>query len=208
LPSLLTDAEKHNPDLIYFSGYASDVAVLLTNLPTSGQFANLQILGGDALYELGAYPSSARAGFNRLRFTSFAYPDEWDVLHLTAQKPPFFTEYPADFDPNNQHGTGHGNPYGFTRADNDVILSYDAMLAILHASANILQGGTTQKVKPTGLQQALSKINGAQSFQGVSGQISFGPDGNPINKAILILVVSQGGFIQMESASGTFLKQP
>src|SRR5260221_5721054 len=29
---LLQDAETHNPDLIYFAGYASDVSVLLTDL--------------------------------------------------------------------------------------------------------------------------------------------------------------------------------
>jgi ABC-type branched-subunit amino acid transport system substrate-binding protein len=203
LLSLLTDAEKHNPDLIYFSGYASDVGVLLTNLPTSGQFANLQIMGGDALYELGGYSVSARAGFNRLRFTSFAYPDEWDVLHLTAQKPAFFTEYPLYFNPNN---LPHSSPYGYTRADNDVMLSYDAMLAILNASANLL--GSNQKVSLTTLRQALSQINGAKSFQGVSGQIAFGPGGNPVNKAILILFVAQQGFIHMEGTvpSGTFLK--
>lgn len=204
LPRLLQDALSHSPDLIYFSGYASDVAVLLQNLPTTGPFATLQILGGDALYELGGYPSTAHAGFDRLRFTSFAYPDEWDVLHLTAQKPAFFQEYPLYFDPNKQHAAGS---YGYTRADDDVILSYDAMLAILNASANIV--GSNQQVTLTTLQQALSKINGAQSFQGVSGQIAFGPDGNPINKAILILYVAQGGFIHMESSipSGTFLKQ-
>jgi ABC-type branched-subunit amino acid transport system substrate-binding protein len=205
LPKLLQDALNNNPDLIYFSGYASDVAILLTNLPTSGPFASLQILGGDALYELGGYPSSAHAGFDRMRFTSFAFPDEWDVLHLTSQKPAFFSEYPSDFDPGNQqHSSG---PYGYTRADDDVILSYDAMQAILHASANVLNGGS-QQVTPANMQQALSKINGAQSFQGVSGQISFGPDGNPINKAILILYVAKGGFINMESTvpAGTFLK--
>src|SRR5215467_271584 len=53
LPTLLQDALSHNPDLIYFSGYANDVSVLLTNLPTSGPFASLQVMGGDALYELG-----------------------------------------------------------------------------------------------------------------------------------------------------------
>ena len=206
LPSLLQDALTKNPDLIYFSGYASDVATLLTNLPTSGQFANLEILGGDALYELNGYSTSARAGFDRMRFTSFAYPDEWDVQGLTSQKPAFFGEYRADFDPNNQHTTG--NPYGYIRADNDVMLSYDAMLAILNASSDILQGGTNQKITPSALQQALSQINGAKSFQGVSGQISFGPDGNPTNKAILILFVAQGGFIKMEGTipAGTFLK--
>src|SRR5260370_4516520 len=53
-PQLLSDAESHNPYLIYFSRYASDASVLLTDLPTSGSFANLQVMGGDALYDLGA----------------------------------------------------------------------------------------------------------------------------------------------------------
>src|SRR6266487_1059187 len=47
LPTLLQDALSHNPDLIYFSGYANDVSVLLTNLPASGPFASLQVMGGD-----------------------------------------------------------------------------------------------------------------------------------------------------------------
>ncbi|HLH60710.1 MAG TPA: ABC transporter substrate-binding protein [Ktedonobacteraceae bacterium] len=207
LPSLLNNALSQNPDLIYFSGYSNDVAVLLQNLPTSGPFATLQILGGDALYELGGYPPTAHAGFDRLRFTSFAYPDEWDVLKLTAQKPVFFQEYPLYFNPKGRTITG--SPYGYTRADNDVMLSYDAMLAILHASANILQKGPNSKITPASLQQALSQINGPNAFQGVSGQIAFGPDGNPINKAMLILYVAQGGFIHMESsvAAGTFLVQ-
>ncbi len=127
LPALLQDALSHNPDLIYFSGYSNDISVLLTNLPTSGPFANLQILGGDALYELGGYPSSARAGFNRLHFTAFAYPDEWEIAGLKAQKPVFFTDYANAFNPTGQQPSGI---YGYTRTDNDVMLSYDAILAL------------------------------------------------------------------------------
>lgn len=203
LPTLLQDALTHNPDLIYFSGYASDVSTLLTDLPTSGQFAGLQVLGGDALYELGGYPSSARVGFSRLRFTAFAYPDMWDVLGYTAQKPAFFKEYPNAFNPN---GEQHTNPYGFVRADNDVILSYDAMLALLNGS-NIALAGGKQSITPDDLQKALAKINGPRSFQGVSGQISFGSNGDPVDKVILILYVDPNGFIKMEpSPHGTFLK--
>ena len=78
LSSHLQNALKSNPDLIYFAGYADDLAVLLVNLPTS--LPNLQVLGGDGLYKPNAYPSSARPGFNRVRFTAFAYPDEWSIL--------------------------------------------------------------------------------------------------------------------------------
>jgi len=203
LPGLLQDALSHNPDLIYFSGYSPDVSVLLTNLPTSGPFANLQVMGGDALYELGGYPSSARAGFNRLHFTAFAYPDEWGVAGLAAQEPVFFTDYASAFNPSGQQPPG---VYGYTRTTGDVMLSYDATLALLTGSKLALSagGGNKNRITPADLQQALKQIAGAQAIQGVSGRIAFGPDGNPINKAFVILYVDMLGRIHEESLLGCF----
>lgn len=201
LPAKLQDALKKNPDLIYFSGYAKDVSTLLANqLPD-----NLPVLGGDALYELHGYSSSARAsGFTHLHFTAFAYPDEWDVLGLAGQRPQFFSEYPQDFDPNGLH---QGSPYGFTRADNDAMLSYDATVTLLSGCDIALSSGK-QSITPVDLQQALKKLNGANAIQGVSGQIALGPDGNPINKAIVVLYVDSGGYIHMDSnILGQFSKQ-
>jgi ABC-type branched-subunit amino acid transport system substrate-binding protein len=200
LASQLQAALKKNPDLIYFSGYAGDVSTLLANpLP-----ANLPVLGGDALYELGGYSSTARAtSFSHLRFTAFAYPDEWDILGYSSQRPAFFSEYPEDFDPNGQHAQGI---YGFTRADNDVTLSYDAVVALLSGCNIALSGG--QSVTPERLQQALRKLNGNNTVQGVSGQIAFGPDGTPINKAIVLLSVNAQGYIQMDpQILGQFMSQ-
>ncbi len=197
LPQLLQDAESKNPDMIYFSGYAADISILLTDLPTSGPYATLPVMGGDALYELG-YPSNARAGFSHLRFTSFAYPDEWDNLHLTAQKPAFFNDYAGAFG-----GSHPGGQYGFTRADGDVILSYDAMSALLTASNNVLK--TKQSFTPDDIRQALLQITGSKAIQGVSGQISFGSNGDPIKKAIVVLFVDPNGHIQLKAVEGCFL---
>jgi ABC-type branched-subunit amino acid transport system substrate-binding protein len=200
LPALLQDALSKNPDLIYFSGYAADVSTLLTDLPTSGANANMPIMGGDALYELGGYPSSARAGFSHLRFTAFAYPDEWDVLHLSAQKPRFFTDYAATYNPSGQHP---GGQYGYTRAANDVILSYDATTALLNGSNIALK--TKSSITGDDLRQGLLKLNGSQAFQGVSGQISFDAHGEPVNKAIVVLTIDPQGHIKMDSVEGCFL---
>lgn len=204
---LLTNAESHNPDLIFFSGYASDASVLLSDLPTSGAFANLQVLGGDALYELNGYTTSSRAAGVRLHFTTFAYPDEWKVLcaaghSFACSSPRFFQDYPAYFDPSNTHT---GSPYGYTRADGDAILSYDAMQTILTASQNMLTG-TKTSITQANLQQGLKQISGANAIQGVSGQISFNAQGDPVNKAFVILYVKQGGLITMESVQGCFQK--
>jgi eukaryotic-like serine/threonine-protein kinase len=199
LPTLLKKALATHPDLIYFSGYASDVSTILVNLPAG----NLPVMGGDALYELGGYPSNARAGFSRLHFTAFAYPDEWGVLGYGGQQPAFFSAYAADFDPNNNHT---GSPYGFTRSDSDTILAYDAMVALLKGCDIALSSGK-QTIAPQDLRQALSTISGANSFQGVSGQISFAANGDPIDKAIVVLYVDPQGHIKMEPTTlGRFLK--
>jgi eukaryotic-like serine/threonine-protein kinase len=185
------------PDLIYFAGYSNDVSIILEELPKNSKFPNLQVLGGDALYNL-TYPQSARAGFNRLRFTAFAYPDEWSVLGQGSKQPAFYGDFSKTYDPNNTHKPG---TYGFTRAAYNVVLSYDAMLSLLAASKNLIASGKTT-FGPTDVQQALTQITGAKAIQGASGQISFGSDGNPVDKAVLILYVSPEGFIKMESQLG------
>lgn len=199
LPRLLQEAESTNPDIIYFAGHAADVSILLANLPTTGQFSTLPILGGDALYELN-YPPSAHVGFNHLRFTAFAYPDEWDVQNLQSQKPGFFSDYSAAYNPNNQHANGQ---YGYTRPTADVILSYDAMLTMLKASNIALSSSIS--LTPADLQKALQQITGAKAIQGVSGQISFGSNNDPSNKAIVVLYVDPKGFIHLNSVQGCFL---
>jgi len=202
---LLNDAEKFNPNLIYFSGYAADASVLLTDLPVSGPFANIQVMGGDALYELGGYQSSSHANGVRMRFTTFAHPDEWATLCTNGQsfacnRPNFFSNYKAAFDPNGVYNNGI---YGYARADGDVILSYDATTAILTAAQNMLTGSKTT-LTPAELLQGLQKINGANAIQGVSGQISFDAKGNPVNKALVILKIVPPGFIQIDSVQGCF----
>jgi len=185
-------ASNPQPDLIYFAGYSTDVNTLLSGLPSS---SNLQVLGGDALYNLAGYPGVG-SKFSRLRFTAFSYPDEWSVLGKSAQAPAFYKDYPATYNPNNSPVP---NPYGFTRAAYNVVLAYDATLALLNGSKNGL-GGQKQGLTPDKLKQGLASITGGRAIQGASGQIAFDPNtGDPVNKAVLILSVSQDGHIQMEA---------
>jgi ABC-type branched-subunit amino acid transport system substrate-binding protein len=199
IASAIQKVLSQHVDLIYFSGYASDVSTVLSNLPAG----NLPVMGGDALYELGGYQSSARVNFSRLRFTAFAYPDEWTMLGYAAQTPAFFAEYSAAFNPDGQHP---GGAYGFTRTDNDVMLSYDATVALLTAYNNALGSGKKNPT-PEDENQALHAINGSKAIQGVGGQIAFGSNGDPIDKAIVVLYVDQLGRIHMEpTVLGRFLK--
>lgn len=181
-------------DLIFLAGYASDANALLTKLPNTGPYAQLQVLGGEAFYELNGYTPDSRKNFSRLHFIAFAYPDEWDFLQLTQQKPAFFREYGDDFDPNTLHSNGD---YGYRRADNDTILSYDTMKVLLIASDRAIINDTIM-LSTHELQQALSQVNGINSIQGVGGQISFRTDGNPDNKAIVFLTVNAHGQIMLD----------
>ncbi len=183
-------ANKPAPDLIYFAGYSDDVSVLLKDLPSSN---TLQIMGGDALYSQGGYPAGT-PGLTRLHFTAFAYPDEWSLLGYASKKPAFFTDYPATY---GQGKNLTGGPYGYTRAGYNVFLSFDATLALVDAAKNGL-GSQTTGLTPDTLRVALSNITGANAIQGVSGQISFGPDGNPIDKVVLTMHIAAGGN-QMDS---------
>ncbi len=200
LPGLLQDALNHNPDVIYFAGYATDAGALLTELPTSGPFAHLQIIGANGLD--GSYPSNVSAKLNRLHFTTFIINrDTWNFLGLSTKKPAFFVEYAQAFDPQQQHTS---NPYGYTLADVRALYSYDAMLALLTGS-RIALAGREKIFSPDDLQRALTKITGSQALQGVSGQISFGPDGDVVNKATVLLGGNPNGSIKIESVQGTLL---
>jgi serine/threonine protein kinase/ABC-type branched-subunit amino acid transport system substrate-binding protein len=180
-------ASNPAPDLIYFAGYSVDVSTVLAAIPDSSK---INILGGDALYNLAGY--SARTGLNRLHFTAFAYPDEWSVLGYGSQQPAFFNEFGSTYDPANKHSNG---TYGFRRPSYNAMLSYDATLTMLTATSNALKSGKTT----TGdiLQQALSQIKGSNAVQGVSGQISFSNGSDPDQKAVLVIMVSNNGFFQM-----------
>jgi serine/threonine protein kinase/ABC-type branched-subunit amino acid transport system substrate-binding protein len=196
LPALLQDALSKHPDLVYFAGYPGDMEGILSNLQPSDPI----VLGGSSLYQLGGYSQQARKGLGHLRFTAYSYPDEWDILELTDQKPAFFADYKADFDPNYVH---RDDPYGYNRSDGTTMELYDAISVLLYGCSIALAKKST--ITGSDLQHALTQVTGNQAFQGVTSQISFGSDSNPIDRAILLICVHEGQFLKMDGIYGRFL---
>jgi ABC-type branched-subunit amino acid transport system substrate-binding protein/predicted anti-sigma-YlaC factor YlaD len=188
LSGSMQNALAQHPDLIYFAGYVHDAIVVLRNLPKCEPGNCLLVMGGDAFYTQGDYSSEAYKSYSRLRFTAFAFPDEWRI-QSPQEEPQFFKEYAQDFDP---HGKYQPGTYGYNRADGGAILAYDATQALLQATTMLLKSGKTS-FTPADLQQALTHITGSHGFVGVSGRIAFGPDGNPINKQVLMLAGGANG---------------
>ncbi len=194
--SLIQDAKKYNPDAFYFTSASNgDTGSFQDALPTSGPLAGIPVVSGDAGYV--AHKNS----YNRWYFTDFAYPDEWSLV-VRKDYPPFFQDYSADFNPDGQKPGGY---YGYSRADDHAILSYDAASVLL---AGVQQALAQGKTMPTAqdVANALPQITGDQAFQGVSGQIAFDTNHDPANKAVVFLYTSADGHLQMKSVQGCFIK--
>ncbi len=207
IPRLAQALEGAPPDLIYFAGGASDANLLLQNFPHTSDFANMRVLGGDALYQAGKYSAE---NYTHLNFTTFAYPDEWANLRPASATPEFFCDYVQDFAGGQVHIPGCKDlqttmqgriGYGYSRPENDVILSYDALEVTLVGNG---QGAIEGLLSRDQLLQDIRNINESHPYEGVSGRIAFGPDGNPIKKAILVLRVDESGHTRQEQQYGTF----
>ncbi len=194
LPDLLHDALGYHPDLIYFSGYGDALTVLMADLPTNAQ---VQVMGGDPFDEMSKLFSKT-IHYDRLHFTVFASPDEWAWL-AGGQIPAFFNDYKQNFDPYGRHIR---DPEGYTHADGNVMLSYDAMLTLLKGCDIALSQNL--KFTPEDLQQALTTISYKQKVQGVSGRILFGPDHDPVDKIVIVVHFDKNGYLQMDAAQGNF----
>ncbi|GCE19811.1 branched-chain amino acid ABC transporter substrate-binding protein [Dictyobacter kobayashii] len=177
----MNDILQQKPDLIYFAGYVNEASVMLKRLPPcqAGQSC-LAVLGGDALYVQGDYSLEAFKNYGRLHFTAFAAQ-----ARSQSQHPQFFINYARDFDPAGQYRPG---TYGYNATDADVILGYDATLVLIKASQQLQAQGQSQ-MTGTQMQKVLQTI----SVDGVSGEIHFDHNGNPIAKDIIIMKGSENG---------------
>jgi ABC-type branched-subunit amino acid transport system substrate-binding protein len=201
IPTLLQDALSKHPDAIYFAGRADDASTLLAHLRP----ADPPIMGPNAFYLVKGYTLAARPGLGHLHFTAGAYHNEWDILGLGAQKPPFFADFKAVYDPQSQHVT---DPYGYDSPYAADILSYDATSVLLYGCSIALTKGPFlgSDLRGSQLWQVLSEVTGKHAFQGVSGAISFGPDGGVINKATaLVCFDTRSNDYKMDAVVGQFL---
>jgi ABC-type branched-subunit amino acid transport system substrate-binding protein len=187
---LIQQALRQHPDVdvFYYAGVTAHDAILFQDALPPKTSSTVPTVAGDGAYT--AEPNS----YGRWYFAAYAYPDAWPVIikdHMST--PLFFTDYETTFDPTGKH-TGD---YNFGRANSDALLAYDATDALMQAVIQIGTGSIT----PQAVTANLPRV----AFQGVSGYISFGLDGNPPNKPVLILAVDKDGHLQMNCvALGVF----
>ncbi|HEY0753318.1 MAG TPA: ABC transporter substrate-binding protein [Ktedonobacteraceae bacterium] len=191
--SVVNDALNNHVDLIFLPGFDVDGVRLAHALGQeemiygwSAYLAKLKILGGDGLDTglilgngNGADAALARAfprDMQRLIFTSFADQSEW-----SPDKPPAFLSAW-----NSQYGiVSVSNPTPPVPT-NAAIMTDDAFGVVTYALVHIIGPITGQSLRD---ELALIGKGNLPAYQGSSGAISFGSDGNPINKAVVLLEV-------------------
>ena len=181
------------PYLLYYAGHAGEAASLFKGATSCNPLSSPDcpwVMGSNSLYVLqnsGGYPAATKG---RLFFTAYASPDAFGFNGVSATFTTFFSDYCQYFDANdpdqqtNCTQVGYVQ-YGSTRAEGDVLISYDTMQALMRAIA-----GAAQPLTADHLETALKAL---PLFQGVSGCISLDPRGT-ITKTVLILSVDEQGF--------------
>jgi ABC-type branched-subunit amino acid transport system substrate-binding protein len=199
---IVFDARAKNVDTIFLAGLDVDavrlahaVGELLRARPYDQFLPNLKILCGDAvdtnlLLGQGSGPDATIAStfpqdMRRLTFTAFGHPDEWTFLGYSKnQQPSFFASWVNTFQ---SSAVAADNA---PAAGNDAILTHDAV-AVIAKAASYIQGPLTGQAVRDAL-ASLGKGN-IPAYQGVSGRILFDAQGNPIDKAIVVLRVKESG---------------
>jgi eukaryotic-like serine/threonine-protein kinase len=179
---LIQNAAQYQPDGFIFTGRSNaDSGFFQDALPTSGPMAHINVLAGSGSYT--AHKNSR----GRWYFIAVAYHGANNTSSIAQQ---FADDYRKDFSDSNPN-----HIYYYKIADDHVMVAYDATALTLKAILN------TGKTNPTSedLARELPNMKGTKAFQGVSGQISFGSKGNPINKTLFILFVPLSGGIQLVS---------
>ena len=193
---LVNNALIQRADLVFIAGFDVDAVRIAHAVGNIGRlypsYSQLHVLGGDAIDTsllLGqggspdaqiatAYPQDMR----RVIFSAFGHPDEWTFRAIPKNKQPtFFADWASTYESSSEP-TLNAPPAG-----NNAILTTDAVRVFVQAVISVQGTITGQKIRDTLLMLGHGSV---PAYQGVSGRILFDTQGNPIDKAIVVLSVA------------------
>jgi serine/threonine protein kinase/ABC-type branched-subunit amino acid transport system substrate-binding protein len=190
------------PTVIFCACYASDFSMLRKQLPDKIN-KNIFFMGGEALYELGAYTDN----YANIYFTAFSFPDTIQKQCMAAgatqcqqEQLQFSGDYCQQFSSDIKADCKAYDTGG--RPGPHAIQAYDAIYALLQAYTQAKK--KADLLSRESVQQAFSRV----SFQGISGYIDFKnafPASDPYNKAVLVLCVDGNHQTHMLDVYGQFL---
>jgi len=179
-----SDICADRPDLIYFGGRGVDLASFLTALSQGGAcgLGPIDVLTGDDAASLVGQRPPAFPGLSvRVFYTALATANQWQGFPAGTDTVQDYTAFAQAFSDN-----------GFDPKDlqeEDAIMSHDAVLAAaLAVRLDPLATADSSTVKAYFL-----RLKCTQFVPGASGDIAFGNDGNPVDKAVPMLQLMPDG---------------
>jgi ABC-type branched-subunit amino acid transport system substrate-binding protein len=195
------------PNLIFFSGYASDALRMGQALDAMGD-RTTPVLSDDAFYDPAQFIAYGHVYKGRYHFTGYFYPDQASLLPPGSQGAQVIARMEAEY-AQNFHAAGKPTGYGFARVPSEAALFYDSVKLV---AAAINLAAHTGDVTHDNLRTAIAGIH----IQGMSGQIHFNQTppaptdvnplgvGDPIDKAMLVMHLDALGHTHPEKILGTF----
>lgn len=202
-------------DVVFLAGFNVDgvrLAHAIGNLaratPSNSQLGQLKVVGGDALDSgllLGegddadaAFARENPQDMRRLIFTTFADFNEWNSLNLPQDQLPLFTTdwkstYQSSLVSNNAPDPAYNG-----------LMIYDAVGVLVYTPKWVVGPITGETMRNTLASLGKGKI---PAYQGFSGKIRFDKNGDPIDKAVVILAVQDNGSgnqIAVQQVIGSF----
>ncbi len=193
---LVNDALIQKADLVFIAGFDVDAVRLAHAVGNIGRlyasYAQLHVLGGDAIatsLTLGqgggpdaqiaaTYPQDMR----RLIFSAFGHPDEWTFRAIPKNKQPaFFADWAATYE------SSSDPTLNAPSAGNNAILTTDAVRVFAQAVLSVQGAITGQKIRDALIALGHGSV---PAYQGVSGRILFDTQGNPVDKALVVLSIA------------------
>ncbi|HLZ56697.1 MAG TPA: ABC transporter substrate-binding protein [Ktedonosporobacter sp.] len=176
--------------------------------PADIQLSHLRVVGGDAVDSrllLGegsnadaAIAQSYPKDMARLIFTTFADFNEWTFLKVAPDKQPtFFSDWKATYQSSMVSANAPDPAY-------KGLMIYDAVDVYMDA-ATLIQG----PINGDSVRNALITLGkgNVPAYQGISGRITFDTNGDPIDKAVVVLDIEDdgnGNVIKILQLAGTF----
>ena len=152
----LTKIKADAPDFIYIPGYYQEVGLIVKQAREMG--INVPIAGGDGWDSAKLPEIAGKAALNNTFFSSLYSPDDASDLNKN-----FVEEF--------KKANKGANPDVFAA------LAYDSTMLVAQAIED------AKSAEPAKIAEAMAKIKG---FKGVSGEVTFNEQHNPIKSAVII----------------------
>jgi len=193
------DVVAQHADIVYFAGLAHEALLFAKALdaPSLHAPADLKIMSDDGFYnpsEFIAQPGHKQ----RFYFTGFFYPDEASLIPDPTIKA-IITKMETDYKTNFHKASLPYGGYGSDRVPSGTALAYDALEVVAQAIQRAGSNPTSQSVR-----DAIAAIGtSTPAYQGVTGRIAFDANGNPVDKALLVMRLDPQGRTHMVKFLGT-----